>query len=238
MKNAVALIRVSTRNQFNNGGSVEDQEVQIRQYASEAGLNICEVVKIQQSGSKQVLNVGQLSETINRAKELGCAICVTRTDRLSRDTISLLMLKKASAESGVEIHVTTLKRTINEISDLEWTLMSVMAEQERNTIIARAKRACRNNVGPIGKEISIEMMNKRSAEKRRSLAQNWAQSVRLRQHIEEAITQLKVPNLKNTARWLNGEGVLTRRGGKWTGSNLHSQIQRLNWNWRELAKSC
>ena len=50
--------------------------------------------------------------------------------------------------------------------------------------------------------------------------------------------KLKVPNLKNTARWLNGEGVLTRRGGKWTGSNLHSQIQRLNWNWRELAKSC
>ena len=103
----------------------------MRQYAKEKGLEVEEVVRVMQSGAKQLLSVGELSEAIKRAKELGCGIAVTRADRLSRDTISLLMLKKASLENGVDIHVTTLNRKITEISDLECTLMAVMAEQSR-----------------------------------------------------------------------------------------------------------
>ena len=237
MNKILILIRVSSRNQFNHGGSVQDQETQVRQYAKEKGLEVVEVVRVMQSGAKQLLSVGELSEAIKRAKELGCGIAVTRADRLSRDTISLLMLKKASLENGVDIHVTTLNRKITEISDLEWTLMAVIAEQERKTIIARTKRACRNNIGPIGVELPVEMMNRRSAEKRRSLAQAWARSVKLKEHIREAVKSLKDPNLKNTARWLSGSGILTRRGSKWTSSNLHSQIQRLGWDWGELSKN-
>lgn len=52
-------------------------------------------------------------------------------------------------------------------------------------------------------------------------------SVKLQNLILEAVQSLKAPNLKNVARWLNGIGLVTRRGGRWDGSNLHKQFNRL-----------
>lgn len=235
MKPILGIARVSTARQFNQGNSVEAQVEQIRAFSLKLGRQLLEVVKIQASGKTMVLNHGQLSRTITRAREMEADLVVTKLDRLSRDQISLLQLKKASQDSGVQIHVSSMDRTINEISSLEFTLLASFAQIEREQIQARIKEACKNRVGPIGQTLNAKELQRKSLEKRRRLAGEWAESVKLKQQIIEAGQNLVRPNLKNVARWLNGNGSLSRRGKPWALTSLQQQVARLGWSWRELV---
>ena len=146
------------------------------------------------------------------------------------------MLKKASEESGIEIHVASMNRKISEISEMEFSMIAMLAEQERVAIAQRCKDAARGKIGPIGVSLDPKALAQKSVNKRIELAKGWASSVHLKKQILEAVSSLKVPNLKNVARWLNGEGLVTRRGGRWDGSNLHKQVTRLGWSWKELSR--
>ena len=232
----IGISRVSTARQMQKGNSVEEQSRQIEKFALDKRMDLLEIVKIQASGKKQLLNIGQLSETIKKAKSAGASIVVTKIDRLSRDQITLLMLKKASEESGIEIHVASMNRKISEISEMEFSMIAMLAEQERVAIAQRCKDAARGKIGPIGVSLDPKVLAQKSVDKRIELAKGWASSVHLKKQILEAVSSLKVPNLKNVARWLNGEGLVTRRGGRWDGSNLHKQVNRLGWSWKELSR--
>jgi DNA invertase Pin-like site-specific DNA recombinase len=232
----IGISRVSTAKQMQKGNSVDEQARQIEQFALEKEMNLLEIVKVQASGKKQLLNIGQLAETIKKAKSAGASIVVTKIDRLSRDQITLLMLKKASEESGIEIHVASMNRKISEISEMEFSMIAMLAEQERVAIAQRCKEAARGRIGPIGVFLDPKELAQKSVDKRIELAKGWASSVHLKKHILEAVSSLKVPNLKNVARWLNGEGLVSRRGRRWDGSNLHKQISRLGWSWKEFSK--
>ena len=60
------------------GNSVEEQSRQIEKFALDKGMDLLEIVKVQASGKKQLLNIGQLSETIKKAKSAGASIVVTK----------------------------------------------------------------------------------------------------------------------------------------------------------------
>ena len=229
--------RVSTQKQFKSGESIERQIESIKNYANQNNGELIEVVKIQASGKKQLLNIGQLAETIKKAKENGAELIVTKIDRLSRDQITLLMLKKASTESGVEIHITSMNRKISEISDLEFTLISSMAQEERKLIVARTKEASRGRIGPIGVTLDPCELVQRSIEKRRSLANKWAESVDLKSRITNAIKELRNPGLAKVALYLNGQQSYSRTGVPWTTINLAKTIERMGWQWKELKKA-
>jgi len=231
----IGLSRVSTAKQFTKGSSVQEQTSQIRAFAQKHKASIIEIIQIQASGKRMVLNHGQLASAILAARNSGADLVVTKLDRLSRDQITLLQLKKASAESGVEIHVASMDRKISEISDLEFTLLASFAEQERKQIQERIKEATKGKVGPIGQNLDPKVLQQRSLARRQFLAQQWAKSIGLKDQIREASQNLKRPNLKNVARWLNGNGGLTRRGKPWSSSALHHQITRLGWRWRALV---
>ena len=112
MKKLFLIARVSTRRQMMEGGSVRLQIQQLKKFAEENSAKQIKIFEIQVSGAKQLINIGQLASIIKEAKEEGADLAVTKADRLSRDTISLLMLKKASEENGVEIHITSMGRKI------------------------------------------------------------------------------------------------------------------------------
>lgn len=230
----LGLARVSTIKQMRTGHSVACQVDQIKKYAEDTDGELIQIVKVQASGRKQLLNVGQLAETINLAKKIGAEILSTKLDRLSRDQITLLQLKKLSSESGVEIHITSMRRRISEISDLEFTLLSSMAQEERKMIQSRTKEASKNRVGPIGLSLNAKELAYRSINKRRALAESWAKSVNLRSRIIDAVNQLKNPNLNNVALWLNGQQSYSRTGMPWNQVNLRQTMKRLGWSWKEL----
>ena len=103
-KKFFGVARVSTQKQMRSGNSVGDQILSIQKYAHENKGDLVNIVKVQASGKKQLLNAGQLAETIKNAKEIGAELIVTKLDRLSRDQITLLMLKKASTEVSRDPH--------------------------------------------------------------------------------------------------------------------------------------
>jgi DNA invertase Pin-like site-specific DNA recombinase len=233
----ISMARVSTSRQFAKGSSVADQHKQVEEYATRINATVVERIEIQMSGRKMVLQAGQLAQALDRAKEINATICTSRLDRLSRCQISLLQLKEGSEQSKVEIHIASLGRCISEISNVEFSVMAMFADNERRQIQARVKRACRNRVGPIGKTLSLEYMQAKSKNKRRELAEQWAESVNLKGEISYAVNQLKKPTTRAVASFLNGRGNLTRRGRPWTCGSLHKQINRLGWNWGNLVTS-
>ncbi|MDA8806000.1 recombinase family protein [Opitutales bacterium] len=233
----ISMARVCTSRQFAKGSSVADQHKQVEEYANRINATVVERIEIQMSGRKMVLQAGQLAQALDRAKEINASICTSRLDRLSRCQISLLQLKEGSEQSKVEIHIASLGRRISEISNVEFSVMAMFADNERRQIQARVKRACRNRIGPIGKTLSLEYMQERSRTKRRKLAEDWAESINLKIEIVYAINQLRNPTIRAVASFLNGRGNLTRRGLPWSCGSLHRQISRLGWCWNELKQS-
>ena len=235
MKKFFSVIRVSTKKQFAKGSSILDQERVTGEYAQKLDGEIVGVAKIQVSGKAMVMNAGQLAKALSDAHDLGAEIIVTKLDRLSRDQITLLQLKKASQQTGVEIHIASMGRAISEISDLEFTLLASFAEQERKTIAQRIKDASRGKVGPIGRELDAKVLGGKSARVRIGLAHEWAESVGLKDQIIEAGKKLKSPTLKNVSTFITGNGMVTRSGNPWSQFSLHQQIKRLGWDWKGLV---
>jgi len=232
-KKFLGIARVSTSRQM-KGNSVAFQCESIQRYAHQNNGELVDIVKVQASGKKQKLNVGQLAETISKAKEIGASLIVTKIDRLSRDQITLLMLRKASLESNVEVHVTSMNRTMSQVSDLEFTLLASMAEQERKIIVSRCRDAAKGRIGAIGKTLDPSEMGRRSVNVRAKLSREWAESVNLRHHIQEAINKLKRPTQESICQMLNGQNIFTIRGAKWNRVNLLQQLKRLGIPWKEL----
>lgn len=230
----IGISRVSTQRQMNNGNSVFLQCESIKNYALQNNGELVEIVKVQASGRKQKLNVGQLAETIKKAKKIGASLIVTKVDRLSRDQITLLMLRKASLESNVEVHVTSMNRKLSDISDLEFTLLASMAQEERKLIVSRCRESAKGRIGAIGTTLDPVEMGKRSVNVRSKISRDWAESVNLRHHIKDAINKLKQPTQDSICQMLNGQNILTIRGAKWNRVNLLQQINRLGWSWKEL----
>ena len=233
----IGIARVSTQRQMNNGGSVNHQCESITNYAHQNNGELVEIVKVQASGKKQTLNVGQLAETIKKAKQIGADIIVTKIDRLSRDQITLLMLRKASFESNVEVHVTSMNRKISDINDLEFTLLASMAQEERKLIVSRCRESAKGRVGAIGTTLDPSEMGRRSVNVRAKISRDWAESVNLRHHIQDSINKLKQPTQDSICQMLNGQNILTIRGAKWNRVNFLQQIRRLGWSWQELKKA-
>ena len=232
----IAVTRVSTSKQWSKGSSIQDQVVQIEEYARNAGHEVAEVIRIQMSGKRMTLNQGQLEHALRRAEESVAELAVSRLDRLSRSQIALLQLKEASDASGVDVHVCSLGRTIKSISSLEFSMMAMIADNERRNIQERVKRACKDRIGPIGQTLDARSLSESSVKVRQANAMEWAKSINLKEEIVNAGDNLKRPTLANVSSWLNGRGTLTRRGKLWSAASLQQQMARFGWDFRGLVK--
>jgi len=237
MKKGIGIARVSTMKQMQKGNSVADQSEQITQFCNDNELELIGIEKIQASGKKQLLNVGELAEVIKKAKSEQAEIVVTKIDRISRDQITLLMLRKASEESGIEIHVASMNRKISEISDLEFSMIAVLAESERKQIAERTRQASRNRIGPMGVSLDPSEMGRRSVDARARVTRKWAEKIQLRNRLVHAVKELRKPTLERVCRSLNGDGIPTITGKKWNHVTLLQQLKRLNWSWREIKET-
>jgi DNA invertase Pin-like site-specific DNA recombinase len=231
----LSLIRVSTQIQYKKGSSLDEQKRVNAEYAKKNNGEIVAEVKIQVSGKDMVLNKGQLHHAIRSAKELNAEVIVKSLDRISRDQITLLTLKQASAESGVEIHLASMNRKISEISEAEFSMMALWSQMERRSIQQRIKESCKNRIGPIGQTLDPKKLAQKSVEARQENARQWAESINLLDQIKEAKDALKKPSIKNVAKYLNGMESRTRRGKKWTFDTLQNQVARLGWQWKQIA---
>ena len=232
----IGIIRVSTRKQANHGNSLQDQEKQIREYANKLEAEVIDFVRVQVSGSKMKLNAGVLMKTLADARESGCSLMVSALDRLSRDAATLHLLRQQAQETGVEIFVAGLQQSLSKMDAISFGMLSSFCEFERTRIRERTKLATKKRSRGFGfGKVDAKQANQSSIDKRRGVADEWRKQIGLKQEIRDAVQLLRKPSLARIATILNGKGLVTIRGSKWTPAHLTHQLRAMNIkSWQEV----
>jgi DNA invertase Pin-like site-specific DNA recombinase len=231
----IGIIRVSTRRQV-NGNSLQDQETQIRRYAEKLNAEVIDFVRVQVSGSKMKLNAGVLMKTLADARERGCSLMVSALDRLSRDAATLHLLRQQAQEAGVDVFVAGLEQSISKMDAISFGMLSSFCEFERTRIRERTKLATKKRSEGFGfGVVDGNKAREASLAKRREIADEWRKQIGLKQEIRDAVQLLRKPTLARIATILNGKGLVTIRGAKWTQAHLTNQLQAMNIkSWQEV----
>jgi DNA invertase Pin-like site-specific DNA recombinase len=227
MTTYIGLARVSTKRQLNKGNSLEDQINSIKSYADKLGGEVSEITQIQVSGSKMKLNSSVLQKVFLTAKEEGSEVILSKLDRLSRDELALHQVKQVANEIGIQIHLAGLGKTIQEMSSMEFSMLAMFAQHERENTIARIRAASKKSKGSFGRLVDAKEANKKSVVVRNRIIHEWEKQVGIKNEIQDAIQLLKTPTLERVSLVLNGKGLVTPTGRVWTTGSLQKQVGRL-----------
>ena len=147
MRRAIGYLRVSTRGQAEKGMGLEAQRKRVLDYTSERGYELLEVVQEAASGAVQNGELFShqhrpvLTSLIARAgRREYDVLLVASFDRLSRDYMSLLFLKRLLKTYGVET-VSTLEENGNgdAVGELIERVIAAIHEFERKRLLERIK---------------------------------------------------------------------------------------------------
>ena len=132
---AIGYIRVSTDKQARDGESLEAQKARIEAYCEENKFALLKVYHDQESGGKSKARGGYM-ELLGCIKEDGFDVLVVNdTDRLSRDSMSLLILEYILRQAGIEFHgVTGRINTVDPDGFMMFGIKSLVGESERRRI--------------------------------------------------------------------------------------------------------
>jgi DNA invertase Pin-like site-specific DNA recombinase len=225
---AIAYLRVSTKEQGSSGLGLEAQRDAIRAFCRREGITInawhteVETGK----GSDALERRPKLAEALSAAKQLRVPVLVSKLDRLSRDVhfISGLMAQR------VEFIVTELGR---QADPFVLHLFAALAEKERQLISERtraglaAARAKGRKLGTRGRRASRQQLaNAGRASTAR--ADEFAESVR--PHVRIALTDAG-GNLTRAAALLNAGKQLSAAGKAWDRRSVAAVARRLGLLW-------
>ena len=130
MSKAIIYVRVSTREQAEEGMSLMTQEKACREYATKKGLDVAKVF-VEEGESAKTVGRTKLKELLaycgaNR-KELD-ALILFKINRLSRKTEDYLMLKSVINGFGISLHYVTENYEDNPVGRLMETVVASIAQ--------------------------------------------------------------------------------------------------------------
>jgi DNA invertase Pin-like site-specific DNA recombinase len=134
-------VRVSTAEQVSNGESLETQRRQVAGYAMMKGCELGEVfVEAGVSGSVP-LGEREAGAKLLSALRKGDVVITAKLDRMFRSASDALGTLEALKDQGVALHMIDLGGDVcgNGISKLVFTILSAVAENERDRIRERIR---------------------------------------------------------------------------------------------------
>ncbi len=137
----VGYIRVSTAEQASNGASLDAQRSQIAGYAMMKGWELGDVfVEAGVSGSTPLAERPEGARLLASVRK-GDAIITPKLDRMFRNASDALTTLEELKGEGVSLHMIDLGGdvTANGISKLVFTILSAVAENERDRIRERIR---------------------------------------------------------------------------------------------------
>ena len=137
----LGYVRVSTPEQANNGDSLDTQRQQITGYAMMKGWQVAELfVDGGVSGSVPLADRPQGQRLLEAVKP-GDVIVTARLDRAFRSASDALTTLEEFKDQGVALHMIDLGGDVcgNGISKLVFTILSAVAENERDRIRERIR---------------------------------------------------------------------------------------------------
>jgi len=146
---AIGYIRVSTEDQCANGVSLDAQRAKIEAYCSLKDMDLLEIIEDRGISAKNLNRLGMqrvldMVKSAKRPKQVE-SIVVLKLDRMFRSTIDALQTTCLFEKHGVSFH--SIQETIDTSSAMGkffFTLLSSIAELERNQVSERTKLALRH----------------------------------------------------------------------------------------------
>jgi site-specific DNA recombinase len=141
-KHAIGYVRVSTRNQADNGISLENQKERIKKYCEFYNLELIEILEDHKSGKSLKGRTAAL-DIIKRieGKEFDCLV-IYKLDRLGRSVIDLVGLTELMSKYGVDLHSLEEKiDTSTALGRFFFVTLASLAQLERDLISERTKSA-------------------------------------------------------------------------------------------------
>jgi len=224
---AIGYARVSSTEQV-NGTSLDNQQAQIREYASLKLLDLMEtLVDAGISGGKPLATRPQ-GQRLAEKVEVGeiSSVIITKLDRAFRSASDCLSNVETWDKKGVNLHILNLGGqsldTGTPIGKFFITIMAAAAELERNLINERcnegrkARRAEGRRIGEVPFGYTL-------AEDGKTLLQNPQEQEAL-----SLIRSMKAKGftLRQIAGELNSRGYKAKKGGIWTFGQVQSILRR------------
>ena len=134
-------VRVSTTEQAKNGGSIETQRQQITGYAMMKGWQVAEFFVDRGVSGSVPLAERPEGQRLLASVAAGDVIITSRLDRAFRSAADALGTLEGFKEQGVGLHMIDLGGDVcgNGISKLVFTILSAVAENERDRIRERIR---------------------------------------------------------------------------------------------------
>ncbi len=220
----VAYERVSTARQGASGLGLAAQRQAIETYATARHAEI--LARFTEVESGRCPDRPQLARALHLAKVTGAVLVIAKLDRLSRNAAFLLALR----DSGVKFAAVDLP----EANDLTVGIMALVAQQEREAISRRTKKAlavARSRGVRLGNPngaAALQRAGEGGVALRAAIACNADRHARDLAPVLEDIRAHGHSSLGAIAAELNARGMLTRRGGRWHKSTVINLLARLD----------
>lgn len=132
-------VRVSTQRQADEGESLAVQQRQITGYATMIGVTAPEFFIEEGVSGTKPLGERPAGKELFAGLQRGDVIICAKLDRMFRSALDALNMAKAFKEKGVSLHLIDLGGDVtgNGISKLFFTIISAVAEAERDRIVQR-----------------------------------------------------------------------------------------------------
>lgn len=209
MKKYVSYYRVSTKRQGVSGLGLEGQKASVVRFVAGKGTIVTEYTEIE-SGKKN--NRTQLNKAIADANKQGATLVIAKLDRLSRNVsfVSNLM------DSKVDFVCVDMP----DATPLTIHIFAAIAQQERETIVARIKTALEakrqrgeslgniDNFSNTGRTLGRAVMQE--------AARTAKENIQAAAIIKDKLALPQKPTLRQIAAHLNDKGYTTRRGKPFT----------------------
>ncbi len=161
MTKAIGYIRVSTKDQGQNGYGLDAQSDAIESFCAANDLDLLTIIPDVMSGRRTSRLYGRAAAIAAIQAGLADVLVLKDFDRATRDTRDGLDLMKTAKDEGWRV-LTTKGEDTDAIGQLELTIKLAFAEEERRKIsertmagMARARRQGTKSGKPIGKPSRI-----------------------------------------------------------------------------------
>jgi DNA invertase Pin-like site-specific DNA recombinase len=212
----VAYERVSTARQGASGLGLEAQRKVIENFAASCGADVLARFTEVESGRKA--DRPELAKALHLAKVTGATLVIAKLDRLSRNAAFLLALR----DSGVRFVAVDMP----EANDLTVGIMALVAQAEREAISRRTKEAL-----AVAKARGVKLGNPNGAESLRRAGKGGAamraavssNAAAFAEDLAPVLADIRAAghtSLRAIAAELTARGIRTRRGGRWSVSNV------------------
>jgi DNA invertase Pin-like site-specific DNA recombinase len=224
VKQAIAYIRVSSRDQGKSGFGLESQRAEIEGFAKAAGYRIVQVYSEVGSavGGSSLKKRPVLRNAIAHAKSKDWSLIVSRLDRLSRDANEIETLAMASGVKIISARTDGASRCVTILTEAARVQKETEMLSERTRAgIARA----RQQGATFGNKVNLPKAQRLGVQTNQKLAHAR------RQELEPIISKLRAKGAttgSEIARLLNARGLRTPRGQPWTDANIRRVLRDMN----------